>query len=105
MSALSAKLARDGRILLVNRIALQASGLPLDELLGTSFLDGEWWSYDPRVQQRARDAFCRAVAGTTVSFAEKLRAVGPVMTIMISLVPISGPDATLAYIVSEGHYI
>ena len=102
MSTLNAKIAPDGRILLVNRIALQASGLPLDELLGASFLDCEWWSYDPRVQQRVRDAFCRAVAGTTVSYEEKLRAFGRVMTIMFSLVPITGADGTLAYIVAEG---
>jgi PAS domain S-box-containing protein len=105
MSTLSAKIAPDGRILLVNRIALQASGLPLDELLGTSFLDGEWWSYDPRVQQRVRDAFCRALAGTTVSYEEKLRAFGRVMTIMFSLVPITGADGTLAYVVAEGRDI
>jgi PAS domain S-box-containing protein len=105
MSTLSAKVAPDGRILLVNRIALQASGLPLDELLGASFLDGEWWSYDPRVQQRVRDAFCRALGGATVSYEEKLRAFGRVMTIMFSLVPITGADGSLEYIVAEGRDI
>jgi PAS domain S-box-containing protein len=105
MSTLSAKIAPDGRILLVNRAALQASGLPLDKLLGTGFLDGEWWSHDPRVQQRVRDAFCRAVGGATVSYEEKLLAFGRVMTIMFSLVPITGADGTLAYIVAEGRDI
>lgn len=105
MSTLSAKVAPDGRILLVNRIALQASGLPLDELLGTSFLDGEWWCHDPRVQQRVRDAFCRAVGGATVSYEEKLWAFGRVMTIMFSLVPITHADGSLDYIVAEGRDI
>jgi PAS domain S-box-containing protein len=102
MSTMTAKVSTDGRILLVNRIGLEASGLPLEDLLRTGFLDGQWWSFDPRVQQRVRDAFCRAAAGTAVSYEEKVQAFGRVITISFSLVPNFGPDGTVAYIIAEG---
>src|SRR5213594_4018600 len=50
MSTLSAKVAPDGTLLLVNRIAEQASGLPREQLMQTNFLEGPLWAFDPEVQ-------------------------------------------------------
>jgi PAS domain S-box-containing protein len=102
MSTLNAKVAPDGTILLINRIAQQASGLPLESLINTSFLEGGWWTYDPQVVARVHDAFSQACSGKTVSYEERVLAFGKVMTINFSLVPIIGPDGQVAYVVAEG---
>jgi PAS domain S-box-containing protein len=105
MSTLSAKVAPDGTILLVNRIAREASGMPLEVLLRTKFVDSAWWAHNRAVRQRVGEAFCRAVGGTPASYEEKIRAFGRDLTIMFSLVPITGADGAVAYIVAEGRDI
>jgi PAS domain S-box-containing protein len=105
MSTLTAKVAPDGTILLVNRIAREASGMPLEALLQTKFVDSSWWAHDRAVRQRVGEAFRRAGGGTPVSYEEKVRAFGRVLTIMFSLVPITGADGAVAYVVAEGRDI
>ncbi len=46
MSTLCAKLSIDGKILMANKIVVQASGLSIEELLNTNFLEGQWWTFD-----------------------------------------------------------
>ena len=105
MSTLNAKIAPDGRLLLVNRIAQRATGLPLETLLRTNFLDGAWWSFDSEVQARVRTAFQRATGGALVSYEEKLFAFGKVITIHLTLAPVKNADGTVEYIVAEGRDI
>jgi PAS domain S-box-containing protein len=105
MSTMNAKIDVEGRLLLVNRIAQQASGLPLETLLGSSFLDGAWWAFDPDVRTRVRSAFWQAVAGTPVSYDEQLFVFDKVATINLTLVPVNGADGDVAYIVAEGRDI
>ena len=102
MSTMNVKVAPDGTILLVKRIAQQASGLPLDSLINTSFLDGGWWAFDPQVRARVADAFGQACGGKTVNYEERILAFGKMLAINFSLVPIIGPDGRVAYIVAEG---
>jgi hypothetical protein len=61
MSTLCAKLSTDGKILIVNKIALQASGLSMKDLLNTHFTEGQWWTFDPEVHARVRDAFKKSM--------------------------------------------
>jgi PAS domain S-box-containing protein len=105
MTTLNAQVAPDGRLLLVNRIAVQASGLSLDELLNTNFLEGPWWGFDPDVQRRVRNAFAEACAGKLINYDEKIFVFGQVLTINFSLTPMRGTDGQVEYILAEGRDI
>jgi len=105
MSTLNAKVGLDGRLLLVNRIAQEASGLPAETLMETNFLEGPWWTFDSQVELRVREAFRRACEGTPINYDEKMFVFGRVMTINFSLVPVSGHDGQVAYVVAEARDI
>jgi PAS domain S-box-containing protein len=105
MSTMNAKIACDGTLLLVNRIAQRASGFPIDRLIGMNFLDGQWWAFDPEVQVRVRGAFASAVGGALVSYEERMMVFGRIITILLTLVPVADSDGNVAYIVAEGRDI
>ena len=102
MSTMVATVACDGRLLLVNRTAEMAWGLPRPQLLETNFLEGPWFTFDPEVHARVREAFARACAGAPVSYDERLWVFSGVMTINFGLTPVPGPDGKPAFIVAEG---
>lgn len=102
MSTLSAKVALDGTLLIVNRIAEIAAGMPHEELMKTKFTEGPWWAFDPTVQTRVRDAFQRAVEGTAITYDEQLFAFGKIITINFSLVPVRDEHGKVSYILAEG---
>jgi PAS domain S-box-containing protein len=53
----------DGILIEANRAALEAADLEPEDVLGRPFEDAYWWSYDPAVQRRLREAIDRAAAG------------------------------------------
>ena len=105
MSTFNAKVALDGRQLLVNRTCQQASGLSLEVLLKTNFLEGQWWAFDPNVQARVREAFAKACAGVAINYDEKLFVYGKVIDINFSLIPVRDPNGEVAYLIAEGRDI
>ncbi|MFC0771501.1 PAS domain-containing sensor histidine kinase [Terrimonas alba] len=105
MSTLCAKVAKDGTLLMVNKTALMATGLSMEELLQTNFLEGNWWAYDAAVQRRVTDAFAKACAGTPINYDETVFVFGTELTINFSLIPILAADETVDYIVAEGRDI
>ncbi len=58
----------DGKLLEVNKSALDSLGLTREQMVGRSFFDSPWLSYSPEVQQLYRENFARAAAGETVRF-------------------------------------
>src|SRR5712675_2073579 len=98
MSTLSAKLSTGGKILIVNKIALQASGLSMEDLLNTHFTEGPWWTFDPEVHARVRDAFKKACSGTAINYDENIFVFGQVLTVNFSLIPILNPNGSVNYI-------
>jgi len=105
MSTLSVKLSTAGKILMVNKIALQASGLSMEELLKTNFTEGQWWTFNPEVHTRVREVFKKACSGTAINYDENIFVFGHVLTINFSLIPILKPDGSVDYIVGEGRDI
>jgi PAS domain S-box-containing protein len=105
MSTINAKVALDGRLLLVNKIGVEASGMSSDELLKMNFLEGPWWSFDPEVQSRVSEAFGRAAAGETVHYAEKVFVFGKETTIDLSLVPVYNDRGEVDHLLSEARDI
>ena len=63
----------DGTVIMANQTAVQATGLPYDEVVGQHFADAYWWSYDPQAQKRVRALIERAVKGETAITEEKAR--------------------------------
>ncbi|HSL31274.1 MAG TPA: PAS domain S-box protein [Anaerolineales bacterium] len=105
MSTLNAKVALDGTLLFVNKIAMQASGLAPDELMNSSFLEGPWWTFDPEVHRRVKEAFARARSGAPVKYDERIFVFGQVLTIDFSLTPMVGEDGRVEYILAEARDI
>jgi PAS domain S-box-containing protein len=105
MSTLCAKVTPEGKLLLVNKIALSASGLSMEELMNTNFLEGNWWTFDPEVHGRIHKAFRKACAGIAINYDENIFAFGRVLSINFSLIPIFRPDGLVDYIVAEGRDI
>ena len=105
MSTMFAKVAIDGTLLLVNRIAQRASELPLAQLIGMNFLDGRWWAFDPAVHERVRAAFASAVGGAFVSYEERVMLLGKVITVLLTLVPVTDANGNVAYVVAEARDI
>ena len=105
MGTLNAKVSLEGMPLLVNKAAQQASGLTLEELMKTNFLEGQWWAFDPKVQRRVRDAFARARAGQAVNYDEKVFIFGKVIDINFSLIPVRNGAGDVSFIIAEGRDI
>lgn len=105
MSTFCAKVSTEGKLLLVNKTAMQASGLSMAELLNTNFLEGQWWTYNSKVHAKVRDAFARACKGEQINYDEKIFVFGQVLPINFSLIPIRGPKGTVDYLVAEGRDI
>ena len=105
MSTLNAKVALDGTLLFVNKIAAQAAGLLPDQLMQTNFLEGPWWSFDPDVQRRVRAAFANAASGVTINYDERIFVFGQELTINFSLTPMHGENGRVQYVLAEGRDI
>ena len=105
MSTMCAKVDTNGRLLLVNKIAMQAAGLPYEELMETNFLEGKWWTYNPEVHSKVCKAFKKACSGIAINYDENIFVFGQVLPINFSLMPILGPDGKVEYLVAEGRDI
>jgi PAS domain S-box-containing protein len=105
MSTLCAKIDTNGKFILVNKIAVVGSGLSLEQLLQTNFLEGGWWTFDPAVQERVRNAFKEACSGTAINYDESIFVFNQVLTVNFSLIPILKPDGAVDYIVGEARDI
>jgi len=105
MSTLNAKVALDGTLLFVNKIATQAAGLSRDQLMKTNFLEGPWWTFDSEVQRRVKDAFARARSGTAVHYDERIFVFGQVLNINFSLTPMLAENGGVEYILAEARDI
>jgi PAS domain S-box-containing protein len=105
MSTFCAKVSTNGQLLLANKAAVQASGLSMEELLNTNFLEGKWWTYNDKVHANVKDAFARACQGEYVNYDENIFVFGRVLPINFSLIPIRGPETKVDYLVAEGRDI
>jgi PAS domain S-box-containing protein len=109
MSTMNAKISPEGKIMMVNRAAQQASGFSYSELIGRQFLEGPWFRFDPEVYERVRRVFRDAIQGASINYDEQLQVQTPagpqVVTINFSLVPIRGAQGEIDHILAEGRDI
>jgi PAS domain S-box-containing protein len=93
-----------GRVLELNKTALDAVGLQLSDVVGKAFWDTTWWQVSEDVRTTLRDAIGRAAAGETVRWhtqicggAEGRQAI----VIDASLTPVRAADGRIAYVCAE----
>lgn len=105
MSTLSAKIDTKGNLLMINKTALQATGLAMEKLPETNFLEGDWWALNPSAHARVCEAFEKACNGENINYDENITVFGQMLTINFSLIPILTADGRVDYIVAEGRDI
>jgi PAS domain S-box-containing protein len=103
-----ALLERDGRILEVNKTALDAGGVTMAEVAGVPIWQVPTWAVTPDNPERVRQGCLRAAAGELHREEIDLFAGAggtAVVTIDFSLKPIRGGDGEVRFILAEGRDI
>jgi signal transduction histidine kinase/ActR/RegA family two-component response regulator len=96
-------LTTDGVVVETNRAPLLAAGITLDDVRGRPFWDCHWWSYDPGVQARCREACEAAARGESVRFDVTVRmAADRRMPIDFQIAPLRAPDGTITHLIPSG---
>ena len=94
-------LDRDGLVIDANRSALDAAGLVAADVEGHPFDEAYWWSHDPLVQQRLRDAIACGRQGEISRYDAVVRLKDEyLITIDFQLVPLFEVDEVTAMVVS-----
>lgn len=106
LGALAGLMTRDGILIEANRMALEAGGLAAEDVLNKPFWDTYWWSYDPAVQARLREAVAQAAAGETVRYDVRVRAAeGAFLDIDFTLSPLRDADGTITHLIPSAFEI
>jgi len=101
--AFVAVLDADGMLREVNRTAIEPAGLSREDVVGRPFHDCAWWSPEPSVRERVREAVRRAAAGATVRQDVPARgAGGTAVTMDLQLAPLHGADGGVAMLIACG---
>jgi PAS domain S-box-containing protein len=95
----------DGKILEVNRTALDATHVPRDELIGVPFWEGPWWS-DAPTRERIRGGVAQAATGKFVRFeVEICGRHGRAIDLDFSLKPVKSEAGEVVLLIPEGRDI
>lgn len=98
----------DGRILEINRAALEGAGIGLDDIAGAPFWDARWWAVSREARAEAREMVRRASTGEFVRRDVEVygRAHGSETIIVdYSLTPIRDSTGRVAFLLPEGRNI
>jgi PAS domain S-box-containing protein len=101
----NARLDPDGILTMVNRTAIQATGLEESELIGKPFPDTYWWNYDQQVQERLKIWIIRAAKGVTIIQDVSILTRQGLIRIQFSLRPVSDEYGNVIYLIAEGQDI
>ncbi len=99
-------LTPDGRLVEVNKTALDFAGLRKENVLNKLFWLTPWWTNSPQKQEQLRQAIEKAAAGYSVRFeVTHVTLDGSSRWIDTSLKPLKDDDGKVVYIVAEGYDI
>ena len=101
----NAKISKDGKVLMVNRTAIEAAGVSYSESVGKYFWDTYWWSYDKQVQEKLKKMIQRAAQGEQIIYNEKVRVKDGFIFVQFSLRPVIDKKGEVEYLVAEGQNI
>lgn len=95
-----------GKLLDANRTALVSIGANMEDLRGRYFWGCPWWTHEPKLQDRLREAVVRASSGIDDHFeATHPNAAGEVRVVDFRIRPIFGADGSVEFLIPEGHDI
>ena len=104
--AFIALLTSDGRLLEVNRSALELVAIAKTQVVDRFFWDTPWWRHDDPQRERLRAAVASAAAGQPTAFeATHVAADGRAVAVDFTLRPVRVGDRPVAYLVAEGRDI
>jgi PAS domain S-box-containing protein len=99
-------LTPEGRVLEINRAALEFGGLTAEEVVGRRFWETGWWEGLPAEQERLKSAIARAAAGEFVRYEADLPDVdGMTRTVDLSLKPVRDDQGHVVFLIPEGRDI
>ncbi|SOY77575.1 putative regulatory protein [Cupriavidus taiwanensis] len=95
-----------GRILEINRAALDTVGIQLDEIRGRPFWEARWWAVSAETQQLLRRLIVRASHGEFVRCDVEAYGQGDeTMIVDFSILPIKDSEGNVIYLLPEGRNI
>lgn len=98
----------NGMMLEINRAALEAVGIRMDDVQGKPFWEARWWVIGQQTQTLLRELIRRAAQGEFVrcDFEVYGQAAGEeTITVDFSLLPIRDPDGRIVFLLPEGRNI
>jgi PAS domain S-box-containing protein len=98
----------NGTMLEINRAALDAVGIRMDEVQGKPFWEAQWWVIAPQTQASLRELIRRAAQGEFVrrDFEVYARTSGgETITVDFSLVPVKDLSGNIVFLLPEGRNI
>ena len=96
-------LATDGRILDMNRAALECAGVPPGRVISKELWNGPWWRFSPDCRQRVKEAFQKAAQGTSAKLETTFfDGQGNVRHLDLALSPVLNEDGEVKYIIPAG---
>ncbi|GGF80023.1 hypothetical protein GCM10011402_35790 [Paracoccus acridae] len=96
-------LDQDGVLRESNQPALDFGGLTKEDVVGRPFWDAHWWTYDPAIREKCRDAVSKARSGQTQRFDVVVRGrKDTFITIDFLLAPVFGATGELRMLVASG---
>lgn len=91
-------LTPDGMLVEMNRAAVDAAGLELDDVIGRKLWECHWWSYSPALQNKLRQAMGRVLTGEVVRFDAQMRMSGSTLTwVDFQLAPLYDDEGRLTH--------
>ena len=99
----AAVLDAQGRIVGLNRTAIEGGGVAEAEVLGLAFCDGPWWQHSDKARQTVADAVARASGGGVAQFESSyLGAEGRVGVVEVRIAPTRDAAGRVARLIVSG---
>jgi PAS domain S-box-containing protein len=96
----------EGVLIEANRAALDFAGMKESDVLNKPFWETPWWTHSVEMQNKLKDAFCRALKGEFVRFeATHLAKNGSLHYVDFSIKPIKDERGKVVYLIPEGRDI
>ena len=106
LATFAAKLTPTGEIELINKAAIEATGLPADSFTGKAFKDCYWWDFSRESQDKLTQDIQNCAMGKRIDREVVIQVLnGQFMNVQFILTPITDATGKVIYLVAEGQDI